>query len=190
MQDFDFVRYYKKPNNAAPANTRGGKQGHAPHPVIRKLSLYSAISLFFFGTGLLTGIVIHERKFQTTENVVAAQGARAENGVLSSSNINPEARQPARPTQTTTPQKGSNLENTLRSDSTKFVIHAKTYDSNEDAQWFGNILRRNGLPVYLTQSGTKFKVYVGPIFSKSEAYEKLKQVKSFNEFRGAILYER
>ena len=80
----------------------------------------------------------------------------------------------------------------IKSDPTEdtFLVMAKRYKDKTEAHSKALMLKKAGLPVFMAESGSYLKVYVGPLKGKNYAYSILARVKRAQEFKGAILYKR
>ena len=194
MQDFDFGKYYQK-NGLDSAGATGGPTW------IKKLSLLGSIVIVTFFMGMITGIIYQKDRFAPP-----VDGSQ-DSGVTQTSNINPDQAESTEEilngitSNSSTQEQSSSsvqektaqnrgLPQALQSDQAEYIILAKIYSSYEEAHLNGLKLQKVGLPVFLTESGQKMKVYVGPITGKNRAYNMLAQIKKLREFNGAILYQK
>ncbi len=71
-----------------------------------------------------------------------------------------------------------------------YLIWVKTGKDKKQIYQQGLFLKKQELPVFLSKSGDKFKIYVGPLYGTDEAYSTLAFVKQYPLFRGSILHKR
>lgn len=204
MQDYDFGKYYQRQSRVTPTPSSGAGSNW-----VKKLSLLSSIIIVTFFVGMIAGIF-----YQKDRSASPADSAGGPE-VTQTSNVNPD--QPAGETpqqilsglSSDSPERkdhasgsgndraevrenktSGNFSETLQSDKSEYIILAKIYSSYEEAHLNGLKLQKVGLPVFLTESGSKMKVYVGPISGKNQAYNMLGRIKKIREFNGAILYQK
>lgn len=199
MQDFDFGKHYQKNLSArAGVENPGGSSAW-----VKKLSLLGSIVIVTFFMGMITGIYYQKERFQApsgenggenitqTLNVNPNQGdGESQEEILKSIVSGDSSKSTKTPAGNKNSEKPDAMSKALQSDQIEYIILAKIYPSYEEAHLNGLKLQKIGLPVFLTESGQKMKVYVGPIGGKTRAYNMLSQIKKIREFNGAILYKK
>jgi len=188
MQDFDYTRIYSNPRKDF-STVRSGS--HPVKSLNKRFSVYISVSLVIFFAGFIAGVKVEHNKIARVNNTINSSSADLEKEINSSNISNPKSivKTEENKKETSAPS-NTELLTAIQSEKSEYLILAKIFTSKEEAHLHGLKLKKNGLPVFLAESGTRMKVYVGPISGKNEAYQVLAQVKSDNEFKGAILYKK
>ena len=219
MIDIDYGKVAKKRVNAratrvthSSKNYNSGNAGFS-----NKLYVYFSFAIILFTSGLLAGISYQKSKAVTRDSSVSASGMnRASHSNIGISGLPDEQRKTTpinkegKKTTGDSPfhnkkdsssfiekeidkvkTKSKTLKDVMVSDQRSYHILAKIYNTEKEAQYFGNKLSRLklGVKIFLSRNRKKMKVYLGPIRGKMPAYKLLHIVKNIPEFKSAILYK-
>lgn len=165
----------------------------------RKLALGVSALVVTFTIGLISGMSLgglqnfNTSSFaptQATQELVTPDVAPQQETTLNDSvQINVANAQTSE--NSATPQTQIDNEDKDKKTSTSsYLILANIYENKNSAHSAGLMLQKESIPVFLAASGTKMKLYVGPVEGEKSARNLLARIKKMPEFRGAILYKK
>ena len=197
MQDVDFGRMYKY------RHTKQRPDSFVqPGKFQQKLGVLLLVAFLSYIFGLFSGIQFE--RYQTQKAVAFGQADEMQvSANINNEDIDPRINISADLSASEEPQNNNeasndnilenenqNIKDVLKSDQSSYLILARMYKEKARAYYNGSILQKKGLPVFLAESGSKMKVYVGPVRGKNDAYKMLAKVKKVPEFSGAIMYKK
>ncbi len=196
MQDIDFGKAYRRRPAQQADRNQSKPAGSKLHGLMGRLTFGVSIFVVAFTIGLVAGMHfqkqrisaqldadIAEQEVNKTSNVAAAGIDKKECEPPHSwdAELNRCIRKKEKPAETKILQPGKK---------NSYIILGKIYPDKKKAYKAGLTLMKQGIKVFLAESGNRMKLYVGPVEGKKEAYNMLARIKKHTEFRGAILYKK
>ncbi|MDH5717360.1 MAG: hypothetical protein OEZ22_06950 [Spirochaetia bacterium] len=190
MQDIDFVKILKTKNKIPkkPVYSKKIKRTNSGYNYNKLIIGLGAVVIIFF-LGILGGIRWQMHKFDY--NKIDLE--KNEDLSLSTANINPEINKENNnrsKEEKITLNPGNSTKSPLKFEEDAYLILCRKYSDKKEAHRQGFMLKKTGIPIFLVETGSKMKIYAGPITGKDDAYTLFAKIKAMPEFNGAILYKK